>query len=532
MLTTSGTPASRGSSHDLLAKLTKRREEVEREEMARALMFEEDERSHEEVERAKVAMETPLILEQDAAHREFVRLLQKCLDPSIMLKRLNFERVLAVRSPTDNMVLRMVDSATNMHCIVHTIRCASVDEADNVVMLARQLHHHRPPHTVEVLHVFQYMYQQFATHGNLNECWPVVFVVTEDCMEGGSVYAIDDAAGERRQQLKLGGVLAFKQPFTQDDLSKLPSIVHPSLVPPELTSTSRYTSRMMLNEKTDMWMLGCLLYSLVTGSEQVVREKSLSTIMTDIPLRYGTSIRSCLRMLLQPLPQHRPTAMEIFNFISCASPDEGVAADTKASSFSMTLKKSVRSLHPLPCRLSWGESKTQIIFMSSSSLMTADIHATSAAATTQPCLHGDPIRGGMPEAVPASTSIASEQVPWRANATATAVKTLLEILRPFSDYVQPFVAIFVLAMSTQVILGVYVLGAACMVILDHRFRGFIAAETSRASLLCITLMCAKTSVDVATSNGDATPLHTLFKPFADPTTLADMVWTVLIKCTS
>ncbi|RHY69710.1 hypothetical protein DYB34_006545 [Aphanomyces astaci] len=64
-----------------------------------------------------------------------------------------------------------------------------------------------------------------------------------------------------------------------------------------------------------------------------------------------------------------------------------------------------------------------------------------------------------------------------------------------------------------------------MVILDHRFRGFIAAETSRASLLCITLMCAKTSVDVATSNGDATPLHTLFKPFADPTTLADMVWT-------
>ncbi|ETV67175.1 hypothetical protein H257_16571 [Aphanomyces astaci] len=168
--------------------------------------------------------------------------------------------------------------------------------------------------------------------------------------------------------------------------------------------------------------------------------------------------------------------------------------------------------------------------MSSSSLTTADIHATSAAATTQPCLHGDPIRGGVPEAVLASTSIASEQVPWRAIATATAVKTLLEILRPFSDYVQPFVAIFVLAMSTQVILGVYVLGAACMVVLDHRFRGFIAAETSSASLLCITLMCAKTSVDVATSNGDATPLHTLFKPFADPTTLADMVWTVLIKC--
>ncbi|ETW06228.1 serine/threonine protein kinase [Aphanomyces invadans] len=403
------TSVSKHSTHDLLNKLTKRREEVEREEMARAMMFDEDELIREGLESAKMTMELPLILEQEAAHREFVRLVQACVNPSMVLKRLNFERVLAIRSPTDNMVLRVVDSATNTHCVVHTIRCASVDEADHVVLVARQLQHHRPPHTLHVLHVFQYTYQQFANNGNLNECWPIVFVVTEDCMEGGhwlppsprpplptadvlhilhavsaalaalhsqsichwnlnarNLYRSSDVtrggdARDRRQQLRLGGFLVFKQPFRHDDVSKGP--LHPSLAPPEV-STAR-NGAAVLNEKTDMWMLGCLLYSLLTGvhwkvdigrstcrvvgSDVVVREKDLSTIMTDIPLRYGPSLRSCLRMLLQPQPQHRPTAMEMFNFISCASPDEGATADPNAHP-PLTIKKSAPSLDPLPPR--------------------------------------------------------------------------------------------------------------------------------------------------------------------------------------
>ncbi|RHY31645.1 hypothetical protein DYB32_003294 [Aphanomyces invadans] len=227
------------------------------------------------LESAKMTMELPLILEQEAAHREFVRLVQACVNPSMVLKRLNFERVLAIRSPTDNMVLRVVDSATNTHCVVHTIRCASVDEADHVVLVARQLQHHRPPHTLHVLHVFQYTYQQFANNGNLNECWPIVSAALAALhsqsichwnLNARNLYRSSDVtrggdARDRRQQLRLGGFLVFKQPFRHDDVSKGP--LHPSLAPPEV-STAR-NGAAVLNEKTDMWMLGCLLYSLLTG---------------------------------------------------------------------------------------------------------------------------------------------------------------------------------------------------------------------------------------------------------------------------
>ncbi|RHZ28538.1 hypothetical protein DYB26_010280 [Aphanomyces astaci] len=161
--------------------------------------------------------------------------------------------------------------------------------------------------------------------------------------------------------------------------------------------------------------------------------------------------------------------------------------------------------------------------MNSIALTTADIHATSVAATTQQCRHDDPIRVGMLAVVPDSTSIAFERAPRRANAAATAGKKLVETLRPFSDNVWPFVTLFVLAMSTQVIV-------ACMVALDHRFRGFVAVETSPVSLVCIALLSARTSFDMSTFNGDATPLHTLFKPIPDQTNLADFVWMVLSKC--
>ncbi|RHY45253.1 hypothetical protein DYB38_011154 [Aphanomyces astaci] len=161
--------------------------------------------------------------------------------------------------------------------------------------------------------------------------------------------------------------------------------------------------------------------------------------------------------------------------------------------------------------------------MSFIALTTADIHATSVAATTQQCRHDDPIRVGMLAVVPDSTSIAFERAPRRANAAATAGKKLVETLRPFSDNVWPFVTLFVLAMSTQVIV-------ACMVALDYRFRGFVAVETSPVSLVCIALLSARTSFDMSTFNGDATPLHTLFKPIPDQTNLADFVWMVLSKC--
>ncbi|KAF0775128.1 hypothetical protein AaE_001172 [Aphanomyces astaci] len=80
------------------------------------------------------------------------------------------------------------------------------------------------------------------------------------------------------------------------------------------------------------------------------------------------------------------------------------------------------------------------------------------------------------------------------------------------------------------IAGLYALGVVYMVALDRHFRGFVAAETSSVSRVCIALVCAKTSADMSTFNGDATPLHMLFKPIPDQTSHADVVWMVLGKC--
>ncbi|RQM31036.1 hypothetical protein B5M09_013526 [Aphanomyces astaci] len=154
------------------------------------------------------------------------------------------------------------------------------------------------------------------------------------------------------------------------------------------------------------------------------------------------------------------------------------------------------------------------------------IYDTGVAAATQHRCHGGPMSAAV------SAAITSERVPRRTNAAATEADEVLNNLRQWFDNVWPFVALCVLAMSTQGVVGLYALGVVYMVALDHHFRGFVAAETSPVSLVCIALVCAKTSADMSTFNGDATPLHMLFKPIPDQTSHADVVWMVLGKCTS
>ncbi|KAF0774888.1 hypothetical protein AaE_001412, partial [Aphanomyces astaci] len=106
---------------------------------------------------------------------------------------------------------------------------------------------------------------------------------------------------------------------------------------------------------------------------------------------------------------------------------------------------------------------------------------------------------------------------------------LLKDLSQSCDEAWLFLALFVIVMSIQYIAGIYVLGTACLITLDRRFRGFIAAEDGKGSRVCIALFCARMAFDMSASNGDATPLHTLFKPIPDPPNLADMVWRIMVK---
>ncbi|RQM26878.1 hypothetical protein B5M09_003031 [Aphanomyces astaci] len=68
-----------------------------------------------------------------------------------------------------------------------------------------------------------------------------------------------------------------------------------------------------------------------------------------------------------------------------------------------------------------------------------------------------------------------------------------------------------------------------MVAVDHRIRGFIAAEDGAVPRVFLALLCARMAFDMSAYNGDATPLHTLFKRIPDPISLADMVWMVMVK---
>ncbi|RHY44308.1 hypothetical protein DYB34_001757, partial [Aphanomyces astaci] len=83
--------------------------------------------------------------------------------------------------------------------------------------------------------------------------------------------------------------------------------------------------------------------------------------------------------------------------------------------------------------------------------------------------------------------------------------------------------------SSCVLPGIYVLVAASMVAVDHRIRGFIAAEDGAVPRVFLALLCARTAFDMSAYSGDATPLHTLFKRIPDPISLADMVWMVMVK---
>ncbi|EQC32545.1 serine/threonine protein kinase [Saprolegnia diclina VS20] len=359
----------------LLHKLTRAREELELQEYERSWLFEEDEAAHDLMENLKVSIEAPLAHIQESGHKEFQRLSHACTLPSIFLQRLHYDRLLAARPTTGQLVLRMYDSATSAYCVLYIASSTTSREAAFVVETAQRMQARlSETNLVAVHHAFSCVYQQFAAmNGNLNECWPVTFVALDDCILGeyltsapsplpqADVLSIMTTVAAalaslhsqgilhlnltpsnlyrtRDHQLKVGGLLLFKTPYSESDVAagmrRMAHLLSPVIVPPEDDAVS---------EKTDMWALGCLLYYLVTGSNHMCKLKPLSFLMNEIPLRYGTSLRTCLRMLLQPTAKHRPSAADIFNFLSLASPDEAPSGIPSLSH----KKKSTPELEPL-----------------------------------------------------------------------------------------------------------------------------------------------------------------------------------------
>ncbi|ETV70873.1 hypothetical protein H257_13647 [Aphanomyces astaci] len=64
-------------------------------------------------------------------------------------------------------------------------------------------------------------------------------------------------------------------------------------------------------------------------------------------------------------------------------------------------------------------------------------------------------------------------------------------------------AVFVFATSTRGIADLYVLAAALITALDRHLCGFVAADTSKISRVCIALFCARTMFDIVALREEA-----------------------------
>ncbi|EEY61578.1 protein kinase [Phytophthora infestans T30-4] len=252
---------------------------------------------------------------------------------------------------------------------LHTIPCRTEKMADyiftQVTTMQKTL---RSPFVAEVVAVDKHMFQLFSNLGLLVECCPVVFVVTEyfdlgswltyyhryfinenvkyseteqhlrnvfrEVASGlaamhtldllhlnlnlGNIYVSDSQ--EDAIHVKIGGLLSWKHDFEAANLqvSSMHDVFNYSYMPPEVVKEAQITA------KADVWMLGCALCDALfmwqrrqlilstpnrpaqTIQPLIFHAQSIGELLQRLPIATSLSIRSLIRMLLQPNPTQRP----------------------------------------------------------------------------------------------------------------------------------------------------------------------------------------------------------------------------------
>ena len=68
----------------------------------------------------------------------------------------------------------------------------------------------------------------------------------------------------------------------------------------------------VVTTKADIWAFGCCLYRWITGDLPRMRTLPIARALQRVPHAYSEKIRRVLRMALEPRPQSRATADDIW----------------------------------------------------------------------------------------------------------------------------------------------------------------------------------------------------------------------------
>ncbi|KAG1708962.1 hypothetical protein DVH05_022593 [Phytophthora capsici] len=143
----------------------------------------------------------------------------------------------------------------------------------------------------------------------------------------GNIYVANDQDGDIH--VKIGGLLSWRHDFDASNLknSSMHEFFNIYYLPPEVAKESPITA------KSDAWMLGCAMCEAFFMYQQrqlmlstpnqlyqttqplIFHTKTIGEVLQKVPIATSSSMRSLIRMLLQPNPAQRPQMSQIVDLL-------------------------------------------------------------------------------------------------------------------------------------------------------------------------------------------------------------------------
>jgi hypothetical protein len=166
------------------------RKELCRQEEERKMMFDEEEAGRVSVERRIQFLERPHKLLQEIGHRDYLALVNKCLCPSGLLLRMQWERTL--QGSNQQMTVQVKDPADGRRYIMQTYACLNPADADYMEEQATKLMEFSNPFICNIREVFRFTHQAFNSYGVKTDKFQQMAVLSDYCPGGTLIKKLHD----------------------------------------------------------------------------------------------------------------------------------------------------------------------------------------------------------------------------------------------------------------------------------------------------------------------------------------------------